>query len=393
MNAVGLAWWVAHAAAAGLFLIASAAAPPEEFDVFIPEQDGFASIRIPALVVSKQGTLLAFAEGRAADADQAKNKIILKRSSDGGKSWCACAVIAADGDNALNNPCAVVEQKTGAILLMYQSYPAGLAERSGQILSGYEGKAIVRNWLITSDDDGVTWSTPRDLTRSTKREQRVTTIAGGPGVGIQLARGPHVGRILFPFNEGPFGAWNIYAVYSDDRGATWKMGAIAPNGILTTQDGKKTSIVNEAQFVELDDGSVRFNVRRWAGKPVRKTAVSHDGGETWSDVEDAVDLIDPGCMGSIIRYEQPGAPKTSRLLYSGPQSQGRGHGTVSISYDNGKTWPLKMVIQPGPFAYSSMAQLPDGSIGCLYEADGTKRVALIRFEMDWLETPSVSAEK
>lgn len=393
MNAVGLAWWVAHAAAAGLFLIVGAATPPEEFDVFVPEQDGFASIRIPALVVSKQGTLLAFAEGRAADADQAKNKIILKRSSDGGKSWSACTVIAADGDNALNNPCAVVEQKTGTILLMYQSYPAGLAERSGQILPGYEGKAIVRNWLITSDDDGVTWNTPRDLTRSTKREQKVTTIAGGPGVGIQLARGPHVGRILFPFNEGPFGAWNVYAVYSDDRGASWKMGAIAPNGILTTPDGKETSMVNEAQFVELDDGSVRFNVRRWAGKPVRKSAVSHDGGETWSDVEDAVDLIDPGCMGSVVRYEQPGAPKTSRLLYSGPQSQGRDHGTVSISYDNGKTWPLRKLIQPGPFAYSCLAQLPDGSIGCLYEADGTKRVALIRFDLGWLETPSVSAEK
>lgn len=393
MNAVGFVGWVAQAVTLGITWMVGAVSPPEEFDVFVPKQDGFASIRIPSLVISKQGTLLAFAEGRAADADQAKNKIILKRSSDGGKSWGACVVIAADGDNALNNPCAVVEQNTGAILLMYQSYPAGLAERSGQILPGYEGKAIVRNWLITSVDDGVTWSDPRDLTQSTKREQTVTTIAGGPGVGIQLARGTHAGRILFPFNEGPFGVWNIYAVYSDDLGASWKMGEVAPNGILKTADGKETSKVNEAQFVELDDGSVRFNVRRWAGKPVRKSAVSQDGGRTWSDVEDAGDLIDPGCMGSVIRYEQPGAPKPSRLLYSGPQSQGRDHGTVSVSYDEGKTWPLKKVIQPGPFAYSCLAKLPDGSIGCLYEADGTKRIALIRFDLNWLESPSVSGEK
>jgi sialidase-1 len=374
-------------------LTVGAASPPDEFDVFVPKQDGFASIRIPSLVVSKRGTLLAFAEGRAADADQAKNKIILKRSSDGGESWSSCVVIAEDGENALNNPCAVVEQKTGTILLMFQSYPAGLAERSGQIVPGYEGTAIVRNWLITSVDDGMTWNTPRDLTRSTKRERSVTTIAGGPGVGIQLARGNHAGRILFPFNEGPFGLWNIYAVYSDDLGESWRMGEIAPKGILTTPDGKKSSTVNEAQFVELNDGSVRFNVRRWAGKAVRKSAVSQDGGNTWSEVEDAPDLVDPGCMGSVIRYEQTGAPKKARLLYSGPQSQGRDHGTVSVSYDEGKTWPVKKVILPGPFAYSCMAQLPDGSIACLYEADGTQRVGLIRFGMDWLESHSDADEK
>ncbi len=363
-----------------------AAAPPDEVDVFLPREDGFASIRIPSIVVSKQGTLLAFAEGRAADADQAKNKIILKRSLDGGKSWSKVSVIAEDGDKALNNPCAVVDRDSGKILLMYQSYPAGLSERSGQILTGYDGEAIVRNWLITSVDDGKSWSSPRDLTRTTKREKGVTTIASGPGIGIQLIRGPHAGRILFPMNEGPFGMWNIYAVYSDDNGENWHIGENVPNGIITASDGKKVSTVNEAQFAELDDGSIRFNVRRWGGKPVRKSAVSIDGGIRWSDVEDAEELIDPGCMGSILRYEQTGAPKLNLLLYSGPQSKGREQGTVSISYDNGKSWPVKKIIQPGPFAYSCLTQLPDGSIGCLYEADGTRRVALIRFDLEWIES-------
>ena len=209
---------------------------PEVADVFVAGRDGFKSIRIPSVVVTKKGTVLAFAEGRAANADQARNKIVLKRSSDGGKTFGKIAVIAEDGDRALNNPCAVVERATGLVLLMYQSYPAGIGERSGKIQTGYDGDLVVRNFLITSADDGVTWSKPRDVTRETKRAEKVTTIASGPGIGIQLRHGKHAGRLLFPFNEGPFGQWKIYAVYSDDQGKTWAMGEVAPGGWI---DGLK----------------------------------------------------------------------------------------------------------------------------------------------------------
>lgn len=357
---------------------------PETVDVFVPKADGFASIRIPAVVVSNKGTVLAFAEGRAADADQAKNKIILKRSTDGGKTWSKIAIIAEDGDKALNNPCAVVERGSGLVLLLYQSYPAGVGERSGAIQPGYEGEKVVRNWLITSADDGQTWSKPRDITKETKREQRVTTVASGPGIGIQLRHGKHAGRLLFPFNEGPFGQWNIYAVYSDDKGKTWRMGEVAPGGLTDDGKGKKTSTVNEAQFVELKDGSIRFNVRRWAGKPVRKTCVSEDGGVTWSNVEDAPDLVDPSCMASIVRYSDPADGAKSRILFSGPQSTKRDNGTIYLSYDEGKTWPVKRVLCPDAFAYSCLTALPDGGIGCLYEADGTRKIVYARFTLDWL---------
>ncbi|QEL17956.1 sialidase family protein [Limnoglobus roseus] len=359
-------------------------ADPETVDVFVPKADGFKSIRIPAVVVSKNGHVLAFAEGRAADADQAKNKIILKRSPDGGKTWGNAAVIATDGDKALNNPCAVVERESGLVLLVYQSYPAGVGERSGTIQPGYDGEAVVRNWLITSADDGISWTKPRDITKQTKREKVVTTVAGGPGIGIQLRHGSHAGRLLFPFNEGPFGVWNIYAIYSDDKGKTWQMGEIAPGALIDAGKDKKTSLVNEAQFVELQDGSIRFNVRRWAGKAVRKTCVSADGGATWTKVEDVPDLADPGCMASIVRYTDPADGK-SRLLYSGPQSTKRENGTVCLSDDEGKTWSVKRVLCPGPFAYSCLAVLPDGNIGCLYEAEGTSKVVFARFPLDWLE--------
>ncbi len=368
-------------------------AEPDVADVFVPKADGFASIRIPAAVVSKKGTVLAFAEGRAADADQAKNKIVLKRSTDGGKTWGKLAVIAEDGDRALNNPCAVVERESGRVLLMYQSYPAGVGERSGKVQPGYDGNFVVRNWLITSDDDGATWSKPRDITRETKREKVVTTVAGGPGVGIQLRHGRHAGRVLMPFNEGPFGAWNVYAVYSDDNGRTWKMGDAAPGGLIDAGGGKQTSLVNEAQFVELKDGSVRFNVRRWAGKAVRKTCVSADGGVTWSKVEDAPELLDPGCMGSVLRYTDPADGGKSRLLYSGPQSTKRENGTVFVSYDEGRTWSTKRVLCKGAFAYSCLTALPDGTVGCLYEADGTRTIVFARFTLDWLTEGKDALEK
>lgn len=359
-------------------------AQPEVANVFVPQADGFASIRIPSVVVSNKGTVLAVAEGRAADADQARNKLILKRSADGGKTWGEVAVIAEDGDKALNNPCAVVERESGLVLLMYQSYPVAVGERSGKIQPGYDGDLVVRNWLITSDDDGVTWTKPRDITRQTKREQVVTTVASGPGVGIQLRHGKHAGRILMPFNEGPFGVWNIYAAYSDDKGKTWTIGEVAPGGLIDAGQGKKTSTVNEAQFVELKDGSIRFNVRRWAGKAVRKTCLSEDGGGTWSKVEDAPDLADPGYMGSVLRYTDPADGAKSRILFSGPESTKRENGTIFVSYDEGKTWPTKRVLCNDAFAYSCLTALPDGTIGCLYESEGTSKIVFARFTLDWL---------
>jgi sialidase-1 len=370
-----------------LSLLLAAAAPaagPEFADVFAAGRDGFPSIRIPAVVVTRAGTVLAFAEGRAVAADQAKNKMILKRSRDGGRTWGKAAVIADAGERSLNNPCAVVERASGRVLLMYQSYPAGVAERSGRLRPGHEGDSIVRTFLITSDDDGASWSPPVDLTRSTKRPEAVTTIAGGPGIGIQLRHGPHAGRILIPFNEGPYGLWNIYAVFSDDGGKTWAMGDPAPGGLIPDGKGGRASTVNEAQLVELKDGSVRFNVRRMAGTGFRKTCVSTDGGRTWSRVGDVPEQVDPRCMASVLRYTDPADGAKSRILFSGPQSTKRENGTVLISYDEGATWPVKRVLWPGSFAYSCLTALPDGSIGCLFETDGANRVVFARFTLDWL---------
>src|SRR5205823_4257788 len=132
------------------------------------------------------------------------------------------------------------------------------------------------------------------------------------------------------------------------------------------------------------DGSVRINARQMAGKPLRKTSVSKDGGVTWSAVDDVADLKDPRCMAAIFRYSDPADGAKSRILFSGPQSTKRDTGTIALSYDEGETWPVQRVLWPGSFAYSVLTALPDGAIGCLFEADGTSRIVFARFTLDWL---------
>ena len=236
------------------------AAEPEFVDVFTSGTEGYASIRIPAVVVTNRGSVLAFAEGRVRPTDQAENDIVFKRGTDAGKTWTALRVLHDDGANSLNNPTVVQEAGTGRVFLMYQRIPAHLKEHSAGTATGLKGPDIYRNLLVWSDDDGVTWSQPLDVTATTKRPERATTIASGPGIGIQLTRGPHQGRLIMPFNEGPYGKWNNYAAFSDDGGATWSCGENVPGAFV----GERSQI-NEVQMVELSDGGVRLDSRQFAG--------------------------------------------------------------------------------------------------------------------------------
>ena len=132
--------------------------------VFTAGENGYGSIRIPAIVAAKDGTLLAFAEGRTTlKSDQANNKIILKRSGDGGKSWGAMQIVADFGNDSLNNPCAVVERKSGRVILVFQQYPSAIRE-FGKMDDGCESERTVHSFVSTSDDGGAVWSKPRDIT-------------------------------------------------------------------------------------------------------------------------------------------------------------------------------------------------------------------------------------
>ncbi len=347
-------------------------------DVFTGGVEGYDTYRIPSVLTTKSGTILAFAEGRASLSDHAENDIVLKRSLDGGFTWSPLETIAEDGEHCLNNPTAVQIQETGRILLMYQRYFKGFDERKAE--PGYDGEKVCRTYIICSDDDGATWSEPEEVTRGVKRETVVTSTATGPGIGIELTRGEHAGRVIMPFNQGPYDNWKVYAAYSDDQGTTWKYGEVAPE--------HSKGMGNEVQMVEMPDGSIQLNSRSASGNKLRKVAYSLDGGETWSGLVDHPELPEPECMGSILRFSFTWKSDRSRILFSNPASEeNRETGTIRISYDEGKTWPVNKVICSDSFAYSCLTKIDGETVGVLYETDNYGKITFTIIPLEWLEDP------
>lgn len=346
-------------------------------DVFINGEDGYPAFRIPSLIHCRSGALLAFSEGRASLRDHAENDIVLKRSIDNGKTWGKLQLVHEDGTNSLGNPTAVVVRETGRVLIMYQRYAAGFDEKKAE--PGLDGPRVCRTLIQQSDDDGATWTKPEDITAQAKRPTEITSTATGPGIGIQLARGKYAGRLLMPFNQGPYGKWKVYAVISDDKGKSWRFGSTAEEGSL--------GYANEVQFVELNEGSVMLNARnQGGGERLRKVSISRDGGETWSTTRHDTTLIEPVCQASILRHPSAGDPSKDVFLFSNPATQtGRTNGTIRLSRDQGQTWPVSRMLYPGGFAYSCLASLPDGSVGCLFERDGTRTISFAQFTISWVE--------
>ena len=359
------------------------AAAAETTTVFRAGDSGYASIRIPALLTAQDGTLLAFAEGREVARDQAANDIVLRRSTDGGRTWLPLQKLADFGKDALNNPCPVLDVRTGRLTLFFQRYPSSVHEY-GKMEADCVSSNTVRSLLMTSDDHGATWSAPRDLTCEVKRPSGVTTLASGPGFGIQLQRGPHAGRLVIPFNEGPAGRWRVYAAYSDDGGATWRYGDVPAGSLVTNVQGKVESQVNEVQLIERADGSLLLNTRSQTGARQRRQAVSTDGGATWGPVRLVPELFDAPCMASILALD------AGRLLvFSGPTQGRRADGRLFLSHDGGDTWEPGATLQPGPFAYSCLTELKGGALGCLFEtgeAGCYERIDFARFDRAWATT-------
>lgn len=333
-------------------------------DVFVGGEGGHAVYRIPAATRLRDGRLLAFAEARASQADIGCNEIVMRRSVDGGRTWDAMREVAAIEGRSLNNPCVVAVTRgtrAGRTVLVFQSYPAGA--REGEVPAGIDGPGTCHAHVIASDDGGETWSAPRDITYAVKRPPPVTTLASGPGTGIELRSGPRAGRLVVPFNQGPWGDWRVYMAVSDDAGETWRMGDIAP------EDGRGHA--NEVQVAERDDGTLLLAARQFGGGARRKTATSTDGGMTWGALRAAPDLVDPSCMGGLIALEGG-----RRLAVTGPDDPARRrNGTAWFSDDGGATWPVRVPFHGGEFAYSAPVALAGGRLGVLFEADGCRRIA------------------
>ncbi len=361
------------------------AAEPQQQDVFVAGQGGYHTYRIPSLIVTTNGTLLAFCEGRKhSRSDTGDIDLLLRRSSDNGQTWSEQQVVWDDGPNTCGNPCPVVDDQTGTIWLLLTHNPGSTGE--AQIKERKAGGTRTV-WVSCSVDDGKTWSPPNDITASTK-DRAWGWYATGPGVGIQIRHGPHRGRLVIPCDHSFPGAErsrrkaNVengsHVIYSDDHGQSWKLG------------GWARPRMNESQVVELADGegTLLLNMRTTTQANRRGQSISHDGGQTWTTPQLVPELIEPRCQASLLRYNWPSVKKPGRILFSNPAGVARTNLTVRLSRDDGRTWAIARTLHPGPSAYSCLAVLPDKAIGCLFECGRTsayERITFARLPLNWVE--------
>lgn len=360
----------------GNLVAASTPTEPVKTDLFHGGQGGYKTYRIPALVVTRKGTLLAFCAARKDFSDWAEINIALRRSTDGGKTWEPARIIAAQGESTVDNPTPIVD-KNGTIHFLYQVNYAHV-------------------YYIHSDDDGKTFTKPVDLTPVVDKfrsEWNWTVVAPGPGHAIQLKNG----RLLVPVWMSTSHTHRpsvVSTIYSDDHGKTWDRGAIVPPTIRN---------MGEGVVLELSDGRVMLNMRNEDITHRRAIAYSPDGTTGWTKPVFQEQLYEPVCFASSIRFSGKGRGCKSCILFANPYNQittafipqyemrPRDNLTVRLSCDEGKTWPSMRLLEGGRTGYNDLAIGKDGSIYCLYEcgvprdnAFNNSDLRIARFSLAWL---------
>ena len=352
--------------------------------VFRSGDEGYHSFRIPAVIVTKQGTVLAFCEGRKKSrSDSGDIDLVLKRSADGGRTWGPLQVVADHGSDTIGNPCPVVDQSTGTVWLPLTGNRGDEVEKDIKAGTSKGSRTV---WITHSTDDGKTWAAPVEITADAKKPTW-RWYATGPGEGIQLRHGPHKGRLVIPCDhsdggdavsgaedkDGSAAAHGSHVIYSDDAGKSWKLGGVVGPGM------------NESTVAERRDGSLLLNMRTHKGltEAQRRRAISTsaDGGVTWSKVSFDDTLIEPVCQASLLRVDDPKRPDRRLMLFSNPAGKDkRAKMTVRLSEDDGTTWAASKLLHDGPAAYSCLTVLADGTVGCLYERGEKGAYETITFE-------------
>lgn len=320
--------------------------------------DGYHTYRIPALVVTGKGTILAFCEGRKnGHGDTGDIDLLIRRSYDNGATWDKQRIIWDDGENVCGNPCPVIDKKTGIIWLLLTWNNGRDSEQQIIDLQSIETRRV---YVTCSEDDGITWATPVEITSSVKQPDW-TWYATGPGAGIQIEKGKYAGRLIAPCDhiEAKTKHYYSHIIYSDDHGKTWQPGGRVPQ-----------HQVNECQVVELEDNRLMLNMRNYdPDKTKRQIAFSSDGGLTWTNQQFHDQLIEPICQASFRRFSRGGDNTQGILLFSNPACDtARINMTLRASYDEGMTWTKAFLLHKKPSAYSDLAVLPNGQIACLFEA-------------------------
>ncbi|MDP7062259.1 MAG: exo-alpha-sialidase [Planctomycetota bacterium] len=328
-----------------------AALLPTKTTLFERGQGGVHTYRIPALVTTNQGTLIAACDARIHSSRDLPNNIdtVLRRSADGGETWSPIkTVIDWSGEQGAADPSLVVDRQTGRIWCAV-TWSESVNWRDAK--PGF-GRDTFHNLLVHSDDDGLTWSEPVDITESLK-DPAWRSVWFSPGSGIQSTSG----RLFLPFSAADAdGADSSWAAISDDHGKTWSR--VGPIGTKT----------NESMIAQLADGTLVCNLRSRHGKNQRGVSFSRDDGATWSSMKHHAGLPEPVCQASLLTVPAERTPDDREwLVFCNPNSIKREDLTIKISFDGGNTWPIVRLLHAGPTAYSCMTVLPQGGLGVLYE--------------------------
>jgi len=374
---------------------------PARIDVFSSGAQGYFVYRIPGLAVTPKGALLAYAEARRTSAsDWDDIHLVIRRSEDGGATWSPQQWIGRLDEPLTQNPVtARLNRPPGAITY---NNPVVISDRKKGLVHFLYCVEYMRAFYLRSQDDGRTFSPPVEITRTFEEfrpQYNWKVIATGPGHGIQLRNG----RLLVPVwlstaETGPHSPNVLATIYSDDHGKTWRPSRIAIMG------GGEITNPNETAAVQLANGHVMLNVRSTSKRHRRLVVTSPDGATRWSAPRFQEELVEPICFGSIARYGTTSKRGPHRLLFVNPdnllrggqpgepgQSRDRRNLTVQLSEDDGATWTVKRVLDPGWAGYADINVGPDQAIYVLYERghpdEPRLRIAaltLVKFPLSWI---------
>ena len=352
--------------------VLSAADAPSfrQIDVFHQGENGVHTYRIPALIETRDGVLIAVADARYDNGRDLPNHIslVMRRSLDGGTHWEGMRVIRESKEGGVGDASLLLDHSNGRVWCFHNYGPPGIGFQNAKP-GTRTGPDTLHFEAIYSDDSGETWSGPVDLTPQVKDPAWQAMFAAS-GTDVQISTGRFLVPLVIRDAKGILHSLNAY---SDDHGKTWRAGSPIGQG------------TDESHNVELKRGVVLQNMR---DGDTRAVARSRDGGISFGPVSHDAALIDARCNAGITRYHRNGV---DMLVFTNAASEKRENLTVKLSYDGGTTWPVARVIDAGPSAYSTVIPLRDGSIGVLYERgekNPYERITFARFNLGWVNEKS-----
>lgn len=360
---------------------------PERVPVFVNGQDGYACYRIPAMVTTAKGTIIAMADGRVSNCGDIPNPLdlVIRRSFDNGQTWAPLQVVASYGSDTspsdvdtypyfgITNAVQRVAAGDAALLLDRGNGRVWALYDNGAYVPGQAFNRVIKLEMRYSDDDGATWSNAMDVEANNPGLRPAgSQFLTGPGNGIQIENGAHAERLIFPVYI--YGGPNYSTlIYSDDHGLTWQLGGNAGTGggedqVAETPNGGLLMTMRDAGFAE-------------TGK--RYFSRSSDGGATWSAPFTATTnppyILDPVCQGSILRLTTTNDSNASRLVHANAaHASSRVNMTLRISYDEGQTWVVSNQVYASGSAYSALTKLANGDVGLIFEIDNNARIDFLR---------------